>query len=281
MKRIIIRILSRIGRYIAPSYIAGENLVDGLRVCRKYHRAGWGTTICPWDDERESYAEITRRYIDALSAVQAEGFDSYLSIKAPSFGYQLQYLLEIIEAARSKGTRIHFDSMYPHSVQPTFELLREAVKVYPNMGCTLPARWDRSLHDIDQVIEAECSVRIVKGQWRDPWNPHIDIEARYLEIVRALAGKVPMVSIASHDPKLVEASLSILAESDTPCELELLYGLPMGVSRIAAEKDVSTRVYVPYGIAYLPYALSDLKRRPRILMWILKDAIVRTFGLKE
>jgi proline dehydrogenase len=278
LKRTIIRILNRIGRYVAPSYIAGEQISDALRVCRKYHQQGWGSTICPWDDETQPYAEITRSYVEALEAVQSEELDSYISIKAPSFGYQWRYLSKIIAAAESYGTRIHFDSMYPQSVEPTFDLLREAVKIYPNMGCTLPARWDRSLNDVAGIIQAQCPVRVVKGQWGDPWNRNIDIEARYVEIVRALAGNVPMVSVASHDPPLVERCLDIISASGSRCELELLYGLPMAeVSRIADRKGVKKRIYVPYGIAYLPYALADLKRRPRILGWIIKDVFVRTF----
>ncbi len=281
LKRTVIRFLNVVGRYVAPSYIAGENIADGLRVCRKYHQQGWSNTICPWDDETEPYADITQRYIEVLKAIQDEESDSYLSIKAPSFGYKLSHLLEIAETAKSEGTKIHFDSMYPGSVQRTFDLLHEAVKIYPNLGCTLPARWERSLDDVAQTIETQCSVRVVKGQWVDPRHQDIDIDARYVEIVRALAAKVPKVSIASHDPVLVEACLDILIAANTPCELELLYGLPMGVSRIADRKGVPKRIYVPFGIAYLPYALNDLRRRPRILEWIIKDIFDRAFGLKD
>lgn len=273
--------MNRIGRYIAPSYIAGEYLSDGLRVCRKYHQLGWSSTIGLWDGETEPHSEITQRHIDALEAIQAEELDSYLSIKAPSFGYRFKHLAEIIKTAKLKRTRIHFDSLYPQSVQPTLDLLHEAVKVYSNIGFTIPARWGRSLDDVAHIIDTQCSMRVVKGQWEDPCNRGIDIEACYVEIVRALAGKVPMVSIASHDPTLVEPCLDILLESRTPCELELLYGLPMGVSRIADRRGVPKRIYVPYGIAYLPYALADLKKRPRVLGWFIKDIFIRSFGLRE
>jgi len=281
IKSTVIGIINRVGRYIAPSYIAGEYIADGLRVCRKYHQQGWSSTVCPWDDETESYGDVTQRYVEALSAIQDEEFDSYLSIKAPSFGYKLGHLLEIVETAKPEGTKIHFDSMHPASAQLTFDLLHEAVKIYPNLGCTLPARWDRSLDDVTHVIETQCSVRVVKGQWADPSHQDIDIEANYVKIVRALAGKVPKVSIASHDPAMVETCLDILIAANTPCELELLYGLPMGVSRIADRKGIPKRVYVPFGIAYLPYALNDLRKRPRILVWIIKDIFVRAFGLNS
>ncbi len=280
VKKGVIWILNRVGRYIAPSYIAGEYVIDGLRVCRQYHRQGWSSTICPWDDEREPYSVITQRYIEALRAIQSEAFDSYLSIKAPSFGYELDHLLAIVGTAKLDDTRIHFDSMYPSSAQQTFDLLREAAKTYSNLGCTLPARWGRSLSDVTYAIEAQCSVRVVKGQWDDSSQQNVDIKSNFVEIVRALAGRVPKVSIASHDPELVEICLDILIAANTPCELELLFGLPMGVSRIAERKGVATRVYVPFGTAYLPYALNDLQKRPRILVWIIKDVFVRALRLR-
>jgi proline dehydrogenase len=281
LKRTTIRILYKLARYIAPSYIAGEHLSDALRVCHKYHQQGWNITICPWEDGSDTSSNATQRYVEALNAIQKESFDSYISVKAPFFGYSLRYLLQIVQAAKSKETKIHFDSLHPESAQLTFKLLNEAIKVYPNLGCTLPARWDRSLADVNRIIEAQCSVRIVKGQWEDPQNPKIDIDKRYIEIVRALAGKVPFVAIASHDPKLVESCLDILVESNTQCELELLYGLPMGVARIADEKGVAKRIYVPYGMAFLPYALGEIKKRPRILLWIVRDSLAKTFGFKS
>ncbi|MCP4995506.1 MAG: hypothetical protein GY934_17280, partial [Gammaproteobacteria bacterium] len=160
IKKTVYRMLSLVGRYIAPSYIAGEYIDDGVRVCRQYHQQGWSSTICPWDDETEPHGVITQRYVAALRAIQDEGSDSYLSIKAPSFGYKLEHLLQIVAVAKVEGTQIHLDSMYPTSAQVTFDLLHEAVKVYPNLGCTLPARWDRSLADVAHVIESQYSVRV-------------------------------------------------------------------------------------------------------------------------
>jgi proline dehydrogenase len=281
LKTTTIRILYKLARYIAPSYIAGEHLSDALRVCREYQHQGWNNTICPWEDGSDTSSNATRRYVEALQAIQKESFDSYISIKAPFFGYSLRYFLQIVKAAKSKETKIHFDSLHPESAQLTFKLLNEAAKIYPNLGCTLPARWDRSLADVDRIVEAQCAVRIVKGQWEDSQNPNIDIDKRYIEIVRALAGKVPFVAIASHDPKLVESCLDILVKSNTPCELELLYGLPMRVAHIADKKGVPKRIYVPYGMAFLPYALAEIKKRPRILLWIVKDALSKPFRLKN
>ena len=47
---------------------------------------------------------------------------------------------------------------------------------------------------------------------------------------------------------------------------------------LAREFGVATRVYLPYGEAYLPYCLSQLKRNPRMAWWLLRDAVRRRLG---
>jgi proline dehydrogenase len=61
--------------------------------------------------------------------------------------------------------------------------------------------------------------------------------------------------------------------------MELLYGLPMRASRKLAERiGVAVRVYVPYGEAYMPYALGQVRRKPRILWWLAKDFAASLVG---
>jgi proline dehydrogenase len=38
---------------------------------------------------------------------------------------------------------------------------------------------------------------------------------------------------------------------------------------------VPVRVYVPYGQAFLPYAMSQLKQNPRIAWWLVRDLVMR------
>jgi proline dehydrogenase len=84
------------------------------------------------------------------------------------------------------------------------------------------------------------------------------------------------VAVASHDVTLARTALERLIRSGTSCELEMLYGLPMKASIAQArELGVPVRVYVPYGQAFLPYAMSQLKQNPRIAWWLLRDLVMR------
>jgi proline dehydrogenase len=146
----------------------------------------------------------------------------------------------------------------------------------PQVGCVLPGRWQRSLRDADLVSRLQIRVRVVKGQWADPEHPDIDLREGFLAVVDRLAGRARHVAVATHDAQLAREALRRLTAVGTPCELELLFGLPMRAARqVARDLGVSTRVYVPYGHSWVPYALSWVRQNPRVLWWVVSDA---TFG---
>ena len=73
-----------------------------------------------------------------------------------------------------------------------------------------------------------------------------------------------------------------LRAAGTPCDLELLYGLPVRASiKQARELGLDVRIYVPYGEAYMPYALSQVRRKPRILGWLVKDLVASAWARRD
>jgi proline dehydrogenase len=74
---------------------------------------------------------------------------------------------------------------------------------------------------------------------------------------------------------LARRALVILKNAGTPCELELLYGFPkQGVLKATRALKVPVRFYLPYGHAWLPYALRQAVSKPRILWWLLRDGFM-------
>ena len=115
-------------------------------------------------------------------------------------------------------------------------------------------------------------VRVVKGQWADVVKPEVELREGFLAVVDRLAGRARHVAVATHDAWLAKEALGRLLKAKTPCELELLYGLPMGPALAAArEAGVPVRIYLPYGHGWLPYSISQVYKNPKILWWVLRD----------
>jgi proline dehydrogenase len=170
---------------------------------------------------------------------------------------------------------LHLDALGPETVDRTWAAIEDLVDG-SHFGCTIPGRWRRSLADADWAIEHRLGVRVVKGQWADPDDPRLDPRIGFIEIVRRLAGRARHVAVASHDLVTARRAIELLLTSRTSTTLELLYGLPSRKQmELARELGVPVRLYVPYGAAYLPYCLAQMKRNPQIAWWLVRDALRR------
>lgn len=260
-------VLQPLLRKAARNYIAGPALEDALRIARPH-----ASTLCFWDGPAAQPRQVAGMYEEALRAIAREHLDSYISIKAPSLAFDPQLLLSLVHSAGGAGTLVHFDSLGLETAGRTLELIERLAAGGAALGCSVPGRWQRSPRDAERLARMGVRVRVVKGQWP---NTGRDIEPRagFLEVLDALAGTSARVAIATHDPVLAAQGIGRLQARGTPCELELLYGLPRAAAlRVAREAQVPVRYYLPYGHAWLPYALRQAAGDPRILWRLLRDA---------
>jgi proline dehydrogenase len=264
-----------IAKRTARSYVPGPAIEDALRVCHWLSNQELASTIGFWDGPGCTPADVMQQYLAVLDTIVKEHLDSYVSIKPPSFHNDLELLAGILDRSREADIRVHFDSLGPETADESFALIEKARARHSNLGCTLPGRWTRSVHDADRAVDMGLNVRVVKGQWVDPEAPKLDVRDNFLSIIDRLAGRVPCVAIATHDVSLARECLKRLRATNARAEVELLFGLPVRpVIRVAREMGVPVRLYVPYGEAYLPYTLSQARQNPRIFFWIIRDTLL-------
>jgi proline dehydrogenase len=254
------------------SYVVGPDLADAVRACRFLDAQGFRSIIDFRNADNEAPQHITQCYVNALDAVSVEKLNCYVSVKARPLGFSRDLFIGIFERARQRDVGIHFDSLEPEAADQTFSLISELLPKYGKIGCTLPGRWRRSLTDADRAVDLHLNVRVIKGRWADLEEPEIDPRAGFLRIIDRLAGRVRHAAVATHDPVLAREALARLRAAGTPCELELLYGLPVRDAISAAEVvGVPVRICLPYGHALVPYNIEELRKNPRIIWWLLKD----------
>lgn len=261
-----------LARRAAKAYVAGPGLADAVAVCRRLNVRGLAGTIGFWNDQRDSPRAVAQAYAAVCGAIAVDRLNCAVSVKAPAMRFDAELLKDILERGRRSGLRVQFDSLGPESADQTFAALKSAAPSASEVGCTLPARWRRSLRDADLAADIGLHVRIVKGQWTDPDGDDGDVRARYLALIDRLAGRARSVGVATHDPPLAREAVSRLRAAGTRCEIEMLYGLPSRHGlQIASDFGIPVRIYVPYGSAWLPYALSYAKKNPRVVWWVMRD----------
>jgi proline dehydrogenase len=275
LRKLAVSPLMPLLRTAARSYVAGPELDDAVAVARSLAAGGAASTICFWDGPEDAPRKVAERYLDALRAIPPAGLNSYVSIKVPSLAFDAGLLEEVAAEARALNVRVHFDSLGPEAAGRTFDFIEDLVHLPTNLSCTIPGRWRRSVEDADRAVRLGIGVRVVKGQWEDAEKNGNGLDPRrgFLDVIDALAGRARHVAVATHNPELAFEAIGRLQAAGTPCELELLYGLPSSAAlEVGRRLGTPVRFYIPYGHAWLPYGIRQATRNPRILWWMLRDA---------
>lgn len=260
----------------ARDHVGGATLEDAMCVAERLRREGLATTVGVWNAPGARAREVAAEYRRAVARLAHAGLDGYLSLKPPAIRFDRTLAGDLASDAAARGIRLHADSHgldVADASNAMLEAMLERVSG-DRLGTTIPGRWARSPSDAEWAVRRGIGVRVVRGQWPDPSDPTRDARAGLLEVIARLAGCARHVAVATHDVALAAEAIGTLRAASTPCELELLFGLPMARALAwAAEHGVAVRVYVPYGEGYLPHALAQLRRNPRFLWWIARDLV--------
>jgi proline dehydrogenase len=266
------RLISR----MTASHLAGPGPEDAARVGKEAAALGWASTLGYWDKPNSTPAEAAEIYRRALALVAEAGHPCYLSIKVTAFAFDQGILMDLLERGREKNIRVHIDAMDPEYAQRTFGMIERALATHRNLGCTLPSRWRRSVDDARRVIEYGIPVRVVKGQWGDPDAPGRNARTGYIEVIEGLTKGAALVAVATHERQLGSQAMELLTQAGTACEMEQLSSLPQNCVSAAKALGVPFRVYIPFGFPSLPYDIWQMRTRPQIIGWVLRDALLGT-----
>src|ERR1700757_5118385 len=91
-----------IGR-AASAYTAGPFVENSRAACQHAAREHLATILCYWNRSEDSPSFVAQSYIELLRVITDLGSDSYLSIKAPAFGFDEELLKTIVENARRRA----------------------------------------------------------------------------------------------------------------------------------------------------------------------------------
>ena len=232
-----------------------------------------GTTIAYWNDVGDEPKGVCAAYLSAIDGAADAGIRTCLSIKAPALALSETFIDTVARRCQDRRIGLHFDSLALEHQPRTLDLIERLAPMGVTLGCTLPARFGRSLDDVERVVAHRLRVRVVKGQWADPQFA-IDPRRAFMALVDRLAGRAARVAVATHEPGLARRRWS----ASPPAARRPSSNCSSGCrcTRRGTWRDglnVPVRLYIPYGHAWLPYAIANARRHPRVLLWLLEDAV--------
>jgi proline dehydrogenase len=121
-------------------------------------------------------------------------------------------------------------------------------------------------------------VRLCKGAYLEPaavaFQEKAEVDANFVKLMKLLLEKGNYPGIATHDEKMVQATLAFAKENKIGAErfeFQMLYGIRRDLQKKLLAEGYNVRVYVPFGEAWYPYFMRRLAERPANVFFIARN----------
>jgi proline dehydrogenase len=275
-------------RGLTQRYVAGEELADGVVVAQALNTQRLLVSLDHLGESVTNAAEADRAvsaYLEAIEALAQEEVEGNVSLKLTQVGLDLSRelcvtnLRKILDRARELDTFVRIDMESSAYTQRTLEVHQELWGAgYRNVGTVLQAYLYRTAADVQQVIEQGVPVRLCKGAYLEPHSVAFarkaDVDRNFSELMRLLLDRGEYPAIATHDPKMIEATKAYVNQkkiSRDAFEFQMLYGIRRDLQRQLIAEGYRLRLYVPFGKAWYPYYMRRLAERPANVLFIVRN----------
>jgi len=278
-------------------YIAGESIVDAIRVSKELNAQGIKVTIDILGEFITNLDEAEKNkieYIELIDKIQKEKIDGNYSVKPSMFGLLLnpevchKHIREIVAKAASYNNFIRVDMEDSPCTDLEIELYRKLKAEFPkNVGLVVQAYMKRTLSDLKNLMDIHSlatplNYRLCKGIYIEPaaiaYKKYEEINEHYLEDLEFMFMNGIYPGIATHDKPLVEGAYKLIEKykvSKDKYEFQMLYGVTPELRKSIVNNGHTMRVYVPFGKQWFGYSTRRLKENPKMASLIIKALFFR------
>jgi proline dehydrogenase len=274
---------------LTTRFIAGENIDEAVAAIKDVNTRGCTATFDHLNESvtgtAETEAEVTE-YQDVLARIDESGIDSNVSIKLTQFGLEIDPELAFRNARRvvtdavRRGNFVRVDMEGSNVTQATidcFKRLRDEFGLN-DVGVALQSYLYRTMDDARALLKIPARIRICKGAYHEPpdvaYPNKKDVDDNYVRVMQLLLASGVYHGIATHDPKMIDATVEFAQREGIgkeQFEFQMLYGIRRDLQEQLAGDGYRMRVYVPYGKHWYPYFMRRLAERPANIWFVMKN----------
>ena len=281
----------RLFKKLTTRFVAGETIDEAVAAIRELNAEGCTASFDHLNESVASPAEAeaeVREYLDILARIDETGIRSNVSIKLTQFGLELDPELAyknarvIVADAARRGNFVRVDMEASSVTQQTIVIFKRLRAEFGlnDVGIVLQSYLRRTYDDAVDLLKLPARIRICKGAYNEP--PEVafpdkkDVDENYVRVVQLLLSSGIYHGIATHDPKMIAATIDFAARNGIgkeSFEFQMLYGVRRDLQRQLAKDGYNMRVYVPYGKHWYPYFMRRLAERPANIWFVLKNLV--------
>ncbi len=276
-------------RQAARRFVAGETSAEALAAARELNDAGFRVTLDLLGEsvnERGEAEAATMAYRTSLDEIDASEAVSTISLKLTQLGLDIDEefcygnIAGIVEYAAKLGNFVRIDMESSAHTDRTLRIFHRVFAEHKNVGIVIQSYLRRSEADIRELVRVGAPVRLCKGAYQEPasvaFQQKAEVDASFVRLMRLLLDGGGKVAIASHDERMIDATLEYVTRqgiSDDAFELQMLYGVRRNYQRQLVDNGLNMRIYVPYGSEWYSYLMRRMAERPANLLFGVRAAL--------
>jgi proline dehydrogenase len=274
---------------ITTRFVAGDNIDETIPIIRQLNAENCTASFDHLNESVGSADEAEKEvveYRNILAKIDETKIRSNVSIKLTQFGLGIDPELayrnarRVVEEAHRRGNFVRVDMEDSSVTQSTIDIFKRLRAEFglDNVGIVLQSYLYRTLADAQELVKLPARVRICKGAYLEP--PEVafpdkkDVDANYIKVMQLLLASGIYHGIATHDPKMIDATIDFAKREGIgkeKYEFQMLYGVRRDLQRQLARDGFNLRIYVPYGKHWYPYFMRRLAERPANVWFVLKN----------
>ena len=274
---------------LTTRFVAGDTIDEVIPYIRDINAENSTASFDHLNESVENAGEAEREvteYLNILAKIDETRIRSNVSIKLTQFGLKIDPELayrnarRVVEDAQRRGNFVRVDMEDSSVTQVTIDIFKRLRGEFGlnDVGIVLQSYLYRTFADAQELVKLPARIRICKGAYLEP--PEVafaekkDVDANYVKVMKLLLGSGVYHGIATHDPKMIDATIDFATREGIgkeKFEFQMLYGIRRDLQRQLARDGFNMRVYVPYGKHWYPYFMRRLAERPANMWFVLKN----------
>ncbi len=274
-------------------FMPGETVEDAITATRKLLENNIPATFTHLGENITTLEEAeanAQHYLSLLDKINNENLDIEISLKLTQIGFDLsfdktfEFFSQIAAKTKSHNNFVFIDIEDSSYVDKTIDFYKKIKKQYNNVGLCLQAYLYRTMKDIEQMMDINPAIRLVKGAYKEPetvaFKSKKKVDENFFKITEFLLGKLKELNcrsaFATHDMNLVkriEDEGARLGINKSNMEFHMLYGIKSFEQLKLAADGYRVRVLISYGEAWFPWYMRRLAERPANVGFMLKNLL--------
>ena len=285
---------SRFGRRVSGRFVAGMSVEDALQATQATTAKGMSVSVDNLGENVTNLEEArhsAQLYHEMLDQIHARKLNANVSMKLTHMGLDVdetaarQIAAELVSHAARIGNFVRIDMEGSPYTQKTLDIVQELHRQpghANHVGAVIQAYLHRSEGDVHDLCAQRIRIRLCKGAYKEPaeiaFQDKADVDANFVKLMKILLKSGTYHGIATHDPKMIDATIAFARAENIPpeaFEFQMLYGVRRDLQEQLVKDGWGMRVYIPFGTEWYPYLMRRLAERPANVLFILKNLVRR------